>query len=42
MKTYEFYGTVRVEAETEDKAIEIFDSKMAGFDTNIQEVYEVE
>jgi len=41
MKTYEFFGTVRVEANSEDEAIKIFDEKTAGFDTNIEEVYEV-
>lgn len=42
MKTYEFFGTVRVEANSEEEAIKIFDEKTADFDCNIEEVYEVE
>ena len=41
MATYEFFGTLRIDADTEEQAIKIYETKLAGLDTNLEEVYEV-
>ena len=41
MNTYEFHGSIRIEADSEDEAVDIFHLILKDFDTHINDVEEL-
>ena len=38
MTTYEFHGSIRIEANSEQEAVNLFNEALLGYDTHINDV----
>lgn len=41
MTTYEFHGSVRIEANSENEAVDLFYEALLGYDTHINDIEEI-